>query len=416
MDKIKGFKAIAAIAFLILIMVSCKEEEPVEITPKEEFYNIIRKEYLWDQQIPDINPARYQDLPDILEAIRYRPMDRYSFLAEWDYIYALLNNSEVVGFGFDAGYDSNGKLRILLCFNSTPMYQAGVRRGWIIKAINNTPITSGSDFQSLLGESRVGVTRKFTFEKPDGSEVSLEFTKQVVNMNTVLHHEIIEEGGLKIGYLVYESFTAPSLQELEPVFTQFKNEGISELILDLRYNRGGSVDVARNLASMIGGEKVVGKTFATLTFNNNQKAKNSGIAHIIKDSSIEINRLVTICTQNTASASELVINGLRPFMDVHIVGSTTYGKPVGFQMQKLDKWALCVTNFECRNALGTCDYYDGFAPDFPAADGVEYDFGDRNEPSLKQALAFIMGGVAKSASIPASSESKKENWQLIRVY
>jgi carboxyl-terminal processing protease len=419
MEQFKRFKAVqmvAVLAFVLIVLISCKKEETVEATPKDGFYNLLRREYFWNQHIPEIKPSRYKDLPEILEAIRYMPKDRYSFVTDWDYFYNLMMNSEIVGFGFNADYDSKGNLRVLLCFDSTDMYKAGVRRGWIIKAINNTPVTPGSNFRSLLGENTVGVTREFTFENPEGNIVKMEFTKKVVNMNTVLHQEIIQEGGLKIGYLVYNSFTAPSLQELEPVFARFKSENVSELILDLRYNGGGSASVALNLGSLIGGQKVIGKSFASFTFNDNQKAKNSSLIFPEKTSSIEINRLVTICTDNTASASELIINGLKPFMDVHIVGSTTYGKPVGFELKKLDKWAICITNFECRNALGSADYYDGFTPNFPAEDGMEYDFGDRNEPSLKRALAFITGGVAKSAPVTVPKDTRKENWQLIRVY
>jgi carboxyl-terminal processing protease len=133
---------------------------------------------------------------------------------------------------------------------------------------------------------------------------------------------------------------------------------------------------------------------------------------------LQLNRLVTICTGATASSSELVINGLKPFLDVYIVGADTYGKPMGANIKKFKKWALVPITFKTTNANDEGDYFNGLPVDIPANDGLNKNFGNREEASLKQAMAFILSGSVKSEQVvePIPFEQPLEGkWGLRRM-
>jgi len=389
---------------VLVTLTACTEDDtpdPVENEEFEEFYTGLKEWYYWNDLIPDIDPASYNSLGEILEAVRYRELDRWSFVTEWDEFWALLNNSEFIGYGFGHTYDSDGNLRITYAFNSTDLYEAGVRRSWIIKAINGTPIVPGTNIGPLLGANQEGISNTFTFQKPDGQEITLTAEKESIIMNTVLHYEVLEMESQKIGYMVLQSFNATTEEELNDVFAYFAQEQIDDLILDLRYNGGGLTSVAQQLASLIGGEQIANLPFTKYSFNSLRSAEYDRVENFsAQDNSLSLNRLVTIATGGTASASELVINGLRPYMDVKIVGANTYGKPMGANVMRFnDIWALVPITFKTKNADEEGDYFDGLAVDIPANDGLDRMFGDPEEESLKQALSYLLTGVAKGSQV-----------------
>jgi C-terminal processing protease CtpA/Prc len=401
----KKNKWLPVLLFSFLVsFIACNEDEapgPEENEEFEEFYTGLKEWYYWNDLIPDIDPSSYSSLPEILEAVRYRELDRWSFVTEWDEFWAFLNNSEFIGYGFGHTYDSDGNLRVTYVFNSTDFYEAGVRRSWIIKAINGTPIFSGANIGSLLGAEQVGITNTFTFQKPDGQEMTLTADKESIIMNTVLHYEVLEMDEQKIGYMVLQSFNATTEQELNDVFAFFAQQEIDDLILDLRYNGGGLTSVAQQLASLIGGEQVADLPFTKYSFNSLRSAEYDRVENFtVEVNSLSLNRLVTIATEATASASELVINGLRPYMDVKIVGADTYGKPMGANVMRFnDVWALVPITFKTKNADDEGDYFDGLPVDIPANDGLDKMFGDPEEESLKQALAYLLTGVTKGSPV-----------------
>jgi carboxyl-terminal processing protease len=419
MKKFRLLPGILIFVFLSMVVFgACTKDEDENVLEKKEFYNEMKKWYYWTEHIPDINPASYPSLRQLLEAIRYTPRDKWSMITEWDEYWAYINNSEYVGYGFGSRYDQNGKLRVIFVFNTVPMYTQGVRRGWIIKSINGVTITPGMDYSSLLGNNQAGVSNAFTFIKPDNQEVSMTFTKQVVTMNTVLHHEVIESDNKKIGYMVLNGFTGTTNEEIDLVFNEFKQKQVSELILDMRYNGGGLTSVAKKLSSMIGGESLNNKVFTKYIYNSQQSDYNKTEVFSNEPLGLDLNRLVTICTNSTASSSELVINGLRPYMNVHIVGDDTYGKPMGANILRFNThWAMVPITFKTVNANNQGEYFDGLPADIYAADGIEYPFGDMKEPSLQQAMQFILtGAVVKGQSVRVPYKQPFEDeWSLRRI-
>ncbi len=217
-------------------------------------------------------------------------------------------------------------------------------------------------------------------------------TKEVLTENPVYYKNVYTSGAIKAGYLVYNQFVNTFNQDLDEAFAYFQSEGITDLILDLRYNSGGSVQTASYLASMILGENNQ-SVFAELRFNSKHTEDNKFYSFTNSYTpydaqgnamgsttihSVNINSLIVITTYQSASASELIINGIKPFVPIVQIGTTTRGKDVGsitlFDSPIQDflsknsantnhKWAMQPIVFKTYNAHGESDYSQGFAPD-----------------------------------------------------
>jgi C-terminal processing protease CtpA/Prc len=180
---------------------------------------------------------------------------------------------------------------------------------------------------------------------------------------------------------------------LNDAFAALKTAGANELVLDVRYNGGGLVDVAAHLASLIGGTRTNGQ--AMLNYVHNDKIgpiRDKTTRFTLLENALNLERLFVIATHGTASASELVPNSLRPFMPVIFIGDTTYGKPVGqYGLRFCDK-ILWPVAFSIKNANFEGDYFDGIAPDCQAADDATHQLGDPEEASFAEALTYIRTG------------------------
>jgi len=392
------------LVILLSIANGCKKDDLSDQERKKEnkdFYEFMQDWYFWNDKIPVIKPANYPSLFDVLEAIRYRPTDRWSFILDYNEFLAYFMESKLIGYGFGTSWDSQGKLRVSFIHNTVELYEKGVRRSWIIESINGVNVNPGMSITQMLGPNNEGVTNAFRFRTPLDSVVEMSVQKKEIIANTVLHHEIFDYDGLIIGYMVLQSFREPTEAELNDVFSAFSAAGIQELILDMRYNGGGLVSVANKLASLIAGPSMANLPFVTFEYNANKAQEyNKTIKLENLENSLGLNRLITICTRGSASASELIINGLRPFIDVVIVGNTTYGKPMGANAFNYnDKYALVPITFKTKNANNEGDYFDGIPVDIPAPDDLSRDFGDPEEASLQIAMAFILSGISKGIQV-----------------
>jgi carboxyl-terminal processing protease len=401
-------------AVLLTISFSCRKDEvsdPENVQENKDFYEFMQDWYYWNNTIPAIKPANYTSVYEVLEAIRYKPLDRWSYIYDWTEFLAYFMESRLIGYGFGSAWDSSGKLRVAFIHNTTEMYESGVRRSWIIDKINGVNINSGMNISQMLGVNQIGVSNTFSFIKPDNTTVEMTLQKKEVFANTVLHHQIFEYPGLKVGYLVLQSFRDPTEAELNSVFLEFSAAGIDELILDMRYNGGGLVSIATKLASLIAGPSYANQPFVKFEYNANKADERNATVNLENiENSLGLNRLITICTRGSASASELMINGLRPYFDVIIVGNTTYGKPMGSNIFNYgDKYAFAPITFKTKNADDEGDYFDGIPVDVPAPDDLSRNFGDPEEGSLQIALAYILSGISKS--IQVSEPEIRQPWE-----
>ncbi len=403
------------IASLTLIA-SCKKTSttpnptPVTLTPamaRDSLYYIMQQYYLWNDVMPVVNKDNYADPYLLMDAMRYKPIDRWSFVADYAQFTAQMQGS-FVGHGFRIGLDEANNARIVLIYSGSPLYADSVRRGWIVKTINGTPIApillanNATAYSNVIGPSQAGITNTFVFQKPDGKEKTVISTKASFTVNSVLVADTLHLSTGVAGHLVFDQFIAPSENELANAFSYFSAIGINELILDLRYNSGGYLYIAQELASYIAGSANSGGIFLKLIFNSQNQASNQTYNFITTPSPQTLSKIVVITTRETASASECVMNGLKPYMSVVTIGDTTNGKPVGMSTGDIGKkYFVAPVTFKDVNKNGEGDFYSGIAPASLVTDDITRNFSDREELCLKAAIGYIETGsfpVKKSAS------------------
>ena len=387
---------------------SCKKEEIDENSnayANEQLVLTMDEYYLWYDKLPEVNHLKYKTPVELMDALLYKELDKWSYVTTKQEIEAYYANAEFTGYGFGMGFDSSGNLWITFIFDDSPLKKFGVDRGWKIARIDNKIVTY-ENATNLLAQN----SATFTLISPNNDEVTANATKRVVKMNTVLMDTVYAKETGNIGYFALKGFVTPTIDELNSTFKKFKENDIKELIVDLRYNGGGEVKTATHLANLIAGSKNNGKTLGTYVHNDKQTKRNNDIKMDVADYSLDLSRVVYITSTNTASASELVINGLDPFMDVTLVGSNTHGKPVGMYILSSDSdsfnWVFVPICFKIVNANGYGDYYDGIPVDFSANDGINYPFGDLEEASLARAMEFLTGESSQKQTYSTQNEIK----------
>jgi len=373
--------------------------------------DVMRDIYYWNTELPTVNTASFASPEALLEALRFRPLDeRFSYIGARATEEAFYSDSQFIGFGFANGYDGQG-LRVLQVFPESPAAETGMQRGDRITSIEGRSVVALADSGTLgnaLGPSQEGVTIRFRYERPDGSAVDASMTKRAVTIPTVSYLNLYETDGRKIAYLFFRNFVTPSRAALDDAFNALRDVGATELVLDLRYNGGGLVSIAQHLGSLIGGTRTEGQTFAEYFHNARNTFRNEITRFEGKPNALALQRLVVITTGSSASASELVINALRPFIPVITVGETTYGKPVGqYGITFCDK-VLYPVSFTLRNALGQGDFFDGIAADCRASDDADHQLGDPQEASLAEALTVIRTGQCSAPPVTAAPERRRE--------
>jgi C-terminal processing protease CtpA/Prc len=430
-------KILLITALLIPMVFSCKKEpvpEPVIVPTLAEkardgLYDLMKVVYLWYDKMPTVKLSDYKGPEDLLDAVRYVPRDKWSFVDNYDDFMNMMGGS-FVGHGISMGLDPGNQVRIVSIYHNSDLWPQGVRRGWIVKAVNDTPVApifiSGDNvaYNNLMGPSTAGLTNKFLFVKPDGTEVTYNSTKASFTINSVTASTVLDLPGGKTGYLCFETFIEPSEEELNDAFAYFKANNITDLIIDLRYNRGGYLNIAQQLASLVMGAADTTKICYKLKYNSQVAADwNESYNFVRTQSPLGLNRVVFITTGSTASASEVVINSLKPYVTVKLVGTTTAGKPTGMNIwgypfptssdQNPDyQYVFAPVTFEYVNALDQGGFYDGMTPDVLANDDITRDFGDPEELSLKAAIAVLEGTKAASALPIVSNKIYYEGNQL----
>ncbi|GAB3566057.1 S41 family peptidase [Spirosoma luteolum] len=307
--------------------------------------------------------------------------------------------------------------QVLYVLPGSPAEKAGLKRGDIISKVNGQAITT-TNYQSLLFDSNVAT---YTFGLAQVSnqsivdtDVTRSVTPTVFQENPVFLDSIYTIGSRKVGYLVYNQFvpgpngsaTASYDAQVDAVFGQFKANGVNELVLDLRYNPGGYTSSSANLASLIGRGVDASKLYFSEHWNSTLTPllqKEYGSDFFLQKFSTKaqniggnLTRLYVLTSERTASASELIINGLRPYMTVNTIGTTTVGKNVGSITITDDtgkiNWGMQPIVFRSYNSLGQSDYAAGFTPTTDVEEPINLlPLGDTREALLNQALYEIAG-------------------------
>lgn len=440
--------------FLILFMLNaCTDNDDVEITSdtvvQDFMWNAMNIYYFWQQDVPNLadnafsTEAEYQAFlasesnpADFFEnKLRFNE-DRFSFFSE-DYNelvnnFAGISKSNGLEFGLvnSASRGLFGVVRYII--PNTDAATKNISRGEVFNSVDGQILTLANYRNLLFGENDTYTLNmaniSATSISSNGKNVSL--TKQEgVTENPVFISKTIEVGDKKIGYVMYNGFTNEFDEDLNNAFGALKAENVDDLVIDFRYNGGGSVNSARLLSSMIY-DTDESKLFIRQRWNSKLQSQFS--AAQLEDNfastigsgaalnSLNLNRVYILVSGSSASASELVINGLNPYMEVILIGNTTRGKnefsitlvddpgrpnsPYVFSRSRerninpLNNWAIQPLVGRNENSVGFIDYTAGFRPDILLPeDPVNYGIlGDINEPLLARAIQEITGVTAKT--------------------
>jgi C-terminal processing protease CtpA/Prc len=353
-------------------------------------YDIMKDTYLWYQHTPDLAYESYTNLDSLLDALKYKQYDQWSFITTINEYNQYYEEGTYLGFGYSF-IRENGKIYTRFVYKNSPADKAGLERGVEILSINGKTIQEIDDenlWSSILGENKEGVEATFIIRK-NASISTAVMKKSIFTANSVMESKVLNVNGKKIGYILFNTFINPSIEELNTVFTDFKKNNVSELILDLRYNGGGQLKVSRYLASLISGKNTEGQLFTTLAYNDKFTHWNNEYKFSNESNSFGLNSVYIITTKGTASASEYLINGLTPFLNVHLIGSKTHGKPVGMNGYRFCGKHIAPIMFKGVNANNEGDYFEGIETTCDANDDVTHPFGSLEEGMLKETLYFM---------------------------
>ncbi len=412
-----GFTAVVS------IFMSCKKNDVLNPNPnpnppqigvsadkiKDSTLIYSRDIYLWDSQIPtSFNAQTYAGPKEIMTAIRSysnepgfsQPVDRWSFAVkqeEWDNV----SSGVALDFGMNVFFRADGDLRVRYVEKSSPAGLAGIRRGWQITKINNNTNITTSNASFIIDAVYNSSASSFTFKKPEGSLVDISLNGGSYNDQPVFLDSIYTVGTKKVGYLVFNSFlgdTTNIYNQFQRVFNRFASENVNEVAIDLRYNGGGYVSVQEKLANYLIKTSGNGQLMMKQQFNAKYTQYNESTL-FQKKGTLNLDRIFFIVSTSTASASELLINNLKPYMQVVLVGPTkTHGKPVGFFPIPIADWYIFPVSFKTVNKNGEGNYFDGFALNNQVADGLDKDWGDINESAFASVLRYIGSGAFRIQS------------------
>ncbi|MEM9172784.1 MAG: S41 family peptidase, partial [Pseudomonadota bacterium] len=311
------------------------------------------------------------------------------------------------GFGFSSTRLADNSVAFTRVFSGSPAANGGIERGQTLVAVDGRTVAvidAAEGLGEAFGPSEEGITRTLTVRRQDNTTFDATLTKAVVTIDPVPQSRVINFNGARYGYLEFATFISTASSELEAAFGEFNNQGITDLILDLRYNGGGLVSIANELGDYLGGSVANGLVFSETLFNRLNTASNSVERFGRLAQSMNLSRLVVITTGGTASASELVINSMEPHVQVQLVGADTFGKPVGQVGVTFCEKILRPTAFETVNSLGNGQYFGGLPVDCAADDDLTLPTGDVNEASTAAAIALLNTGSCPVVSLPNGAQ------------
>lgn len=377
--------------------------------------DVLNEYYYWYRELPSVNAASFANPEAYLDAVRYRPLDAsFSYITSRAANDAFYGDSQFVGYGFST-QTTESEMKVLQVFPDSPGADAGLARGDRILEINGRRVAdliASGQIGTAFGAATPGVVTEVRFRSREGRERLVRMLKAVVTIPTVSLTRTFDIDGRKVGYIFFRNFVNPSYEALDAAFSALKEAGATELVLDVRYNGGGLVDVAVHLASLVGGAPTAGRVFATFQHNDKNGALNETLRfEEAPAQALALSRLFVLTTRSSASASELVINGLRPHIPVVVIGDNTYGKPVGQYGFPFCEKVFAPVAFALVNADGRGDFFGGITPDCLAADDIEHDLGAADEASLAEALHFVRTGACSAATTARAARLRPPAWQ-----
>lgn len=380
---------------------------------KQWVFDAAREWYLFQDTLPaTVDLAAYATAEELLDALtaaaRAQGKDRYfSYLTTRAEESSLLDAGEFIGFGFRNRTDDGNRPFVLDVFDGSPAAEQGLQRGDEIVAVDAgsgfvpvaQSLVDGRTISDLLGPAEAGIQRGLRLSY-DGVLREIYMTKRTVTIDPVPAFGVSVlplAGTTGVGYLHLRSYISPADPQLQDAFRSFA--GLQYFIIDLRYNGGGLVSTAELINNLLGAALGGDVQYRTI-FNSNKTIQNATVRFAPSTDSVAPVRIAFLATEATASASEININSMQPWVEAVLVGSDTYGKPVGqlaFDLGGCED-RLRLVAFKTVNALDQGDYYTGLASTFgatcAAADTLDTPLGSPDDNLTRTALGWLSGNAA----------------------
>ncbi|MBQ9477248.1 MAG: hypothetical protein IJU63_05635 [Bacteroidales bacterium] len=437
------YSALAVLA--VFAAASCKKTTPIVFEdPDAETNRYLRSEYMdvyyyWNEQVMErnamVNPASYT-VEQFFDKMLY-PKDRWSWMTTAaDYLASESGEKKGtwgVGLAQPSDYYNDFTIRISYIYPGSPFEKFGVTRGAAMIRIGGQDIEDreGSHFDNqklqTFQTEYAKETNSFTFRLTDGRDTTFTATRvESLSTKSYLAVRVIrpdEFEGLTepVGYFNYESFKSNFIDDIDDAMAVFANAPCKKLIVDLRYNGGGDSRVSDRLISFLAPKEANGKPYVTRTHNRTLRSEDTTMVVKANEKRFDINEIYFITGKGTASASEMVMNGLKPYMKdkLYRVGQQTYGKPNGMYVlmypgnssdyKRYDngdysglRFVFLPICFYNTNSLGEFIPDDGFVPDNEQPDDVYHDFGPE-EACIKACLTHIVTGRFPEEKHPLSA-------------
>lgn len=396
-------------------------------------FSVLNEWYLFPETLPaSLSPAPYSTVQAYIDALtataRAQGKDRFftyiTSIAEENAFFA---SGATAGFGIRLLYQGN-RVFIMEAFEGAPALAAGIDRGTEILAIGTTEANlatvssiiaaqGANGVSDALGPSTAGTARVLRVTDANGTR-NLTVTKANFNIDPLSSRygvKVIDNGGQRVGYINMRTFISTADNQLRTAFADFRAQGITNFVIDFRYNGGGLVSTAEVMGDLLGGNRFSSDVFSVTRFRASKSSNNETRRFQPGSQSVSPVKIAFISTNATASASELVMAAFPPFLGANaaLIGSNSFGKPVG--QIALDQ-ASCddrirVVAFAKENAAGQGDYYSGLIGTMQAscaaADDISRPLGDPQEESLRVALDFVAGRSCTPATAGLSAQNDK---------
>jgi carboxyl-terminal processing protease len=432
-------------------------------TEKAWLYSYVNQAYLWWDEIPAVNAdaSTYSNTADVegsldkyFQALKSplftasgKRKDEFSFTYPTKAWKDLSQSGASSGYGIEWYFGSPTPprgLRVAFVEPNSPAAVAGVRRGDILVTADGVSADVGTEsgvaaLNAALFPSSNGSSHSFSFIPVAGGTRNLNLTSATVIKTPVPSTQVLTTGaGRRVGYILFNDHIASAEGQLITAVNTLRDAAVQDLVLDLRYNGGGYLYIASELAYMVAGSaRTSGQVFEQLQYNSKRIAEtNSADARTpfyntscYLDSSfnctrqeplptLNLNRVYVLASSSTCSASEAIVNGLRGVnVEVVMIGNTTCGKPYGFTAKDNCGISYFPIEFKGTNAKGFGDYADGFSATCPAKDDYSRALGDPAEGQLAAALYRLDNGVCNPAlgrAAPAAAGSSAPKGGLLR--
>lgn len=402
------------------------------LTNRQNFAaSVLNEWYLFPETLPTaLSPAAYTSVQAYIDALtataRGQGRDRFfTYITSIQDENAFFSSGASAGFGVRLSYQGS-RIFVIEAFEGAPALAAGIDRGTEILSIgtdasNLVPVADilasqgPAGISSALGPNNVGTSRVLRISDAAGTR-NVTVAKADYNIDPLSSRygvKVIDNGGQRVGYINMRTFISTADNQLRTAFADFRAQGITNFVIDFRYNGGGLVSTAEIMGDLLGGNRFTSDVFTVTRFRASKASNNETQRFTPQAQSVSPVKIAFISTNATASASELVMNSFVPYLGVNaaLIGSNSYGKPVG--QIAIDQSAcddrIRVVAFAKENAAGQGDYYSGLAGTMKtscaAADDITRPLGDPQEASLRTALDFVAGRSCTPIAVGQSAQS-----------